>query len=322
LVILPSAVYNIYLRYMKERESYPAGPGGFDETYESHSSIGIYLGVVGALQVIAVASEIYGLMFHSIERCVNIRYPLLVRKMCISMDKAVIGTIIFTWIFSIIMAVVLYFFPMELSEAKTKLELISYSCNYFNLFGCNLYSIQNESIIIFIVIYTLPLIIVWFVNIVLYRSVRVSSSHPLGQVAKDDQTKVAGTLIVLTVTFSLFILPLIICLISGILLDTVYINLPEHYDPNAANLFNSFVFLAVLVSKINGFANIGVYYFRNEEFCRELTTLFTALRTCKVSELKISRKLRYHPKLKSKNSDQNLYDKTDKKESENKTDKN
>ena len=34
----------------KEREPYPAGPGGFDETYESHSSIGIYLGVVGALQ--------------------------------------------------------------------------------------------------------------------------------------------------------------------------------------------------------------------------------------------------------------------------------
>ena len=25
-------------------------------------------------------------------------------------------------------------------QAKTKLELISYSCNYFNLFGCNLYS--------------------------------------------------------------------------------------------------------------------------------------------------------------------------------------
>jgi len=34
----------------KEREPYPAGPGGFDDTYESHSSIGIYLGVVGALQ--------------------------------------------------------------------------------------------------------------------------------------------------------------------------------------------------------------------------------------------------------------------------------
>jgi len=42
----------------------------------------------------------------------------LVRKMCIAMDKAVIGTIVFTWIFSIIMAVVLYFFPMELSEAS------------------------------------------------------------------------------------------------------------------------------------------------------------------------------------------------------------
>ena len=75
LIVTPGAILNIYMRYFYVRDTYNAGPVGLNEFGLDHTWVTTYLEVFGFFTTVAVTSEIYALMFHSIERFICVKYP-------------------------------------------------------------------------------------------------------------------------------------------------------------------------------------------------------------------------------------------------------
>jgi len=232
-----------------------------------------YVDSVGFITTISIFVSIYTLAGAGFDRFRAVYKPLSYDKA--RANKLAKISIIFLWIVAVIIAALPIITPDAVLHYGITFELISVTLDF-------------KGVILYIVLFFIPLVIVWVVNISVYLVIRTHNklhrkvSRNCKPKAQEVEKKLAATLRLMVGIFTLNILPLWITLLSSLSIPKLKFDIPELLDLEALFIFITVQSLAVLLLLGNSFCNFFIYNSRSDEFRKTLkeVLLKVGLPTC------------------------------------------
>lgn len=223
-----------------------------------------YLNAVGFFTVLSLAVSVYTLVAAGIDRCVALAFPARYKQ-----DTKIPISLIANlsiWVIAVIFAVLPF-----------GVDLLRYS-----LVASILVSSSGPTVLIlYIVIFLIPLILMWAVTIASYvisrkyviswRRYSVGDDSTNGQGASERQ--LAKTFGIMVGVFSLSIVPSLVVLICGVSLRTIYYHRPTELIQESATTYTSFEVVVVFILMCNSLWNCFIYSVRDKDFrdaCRRM----------------------------------------------------
>ena len=135
-------------------------------------------------------------------------------------------------------------------------------------------------LILYAILFVIPLVIVWVVNLLTYyHSIKHANfRRSLTQTALKKRQRVerrlASTLRLMVGVFTFNTLPLIITLICPLFIPSIVPSTPTNFNAKSAIAFHTASFVAIILLLGNSLCNFFIYSARNHEFRRSLKSLF------------------------------------------------
>ena len=214
-----------------------------------------YLNAIGFFTLLSLFISVYSLMAAGIDRFIAINKPLRYNQ-----NTAVFGariTVVGIWIVGVLFAT----FPLYVSNLR------------YGVVAAILVSpAGREVVILYSVIFIIPLIVMWFLTIATFVLTKMKSSEWTTQTREREESQMAmeiklfRTLGVMVAVFSLCLIPSVLVLLIGLYLPDIYYNNPEVLDEQVASRYVSAEVIAVLLLTSNSLWNCFIYSARDPRF--------------------------------------------------------
>ena len=154
---------------------------------------------------------------------------------------------------------------------------------YFLLKAMIFVSLNFWGIVLYFVIFVIPLVIVWIVNVLIYYHCKKRSdfNFSMTEAALKKRQKIerrlASTLRLMVGVFTFNTLPLLVTLVVPFIIPGLVPTVLTEFDPRLTSVWSTVQGVAILLLLGNSLCNFFIYSVRNHEFRRSLKSLFIKL---------------------------------------------
>ena len=150
---------------------------------------------------------------------------------------------------------------------------------YFLLKAMIFVSLNFWGIVLYFVIFVIPLVIVWIVNVLIYYHCKKRSdfNFSMTEAALKKRQKIerrlASTLRLMVGVFTFNTLPLLVTLVVPFIIPGLVPTILAEFDPRLTSVWSTVQGVAILLLLGNSLCNFFIYSVRNREFRRALKSL-------------------------------------------------
>ncbi|XP_076813529.1 uncharacterized protein LOC143460054 [Clavelina lepadiformis] len=214
-----------------------------------------YFNVVGYFTIVSLVVSIYTLIAASVDLFLALYRPLVYLSNVAY--KLAIRLSLFVWVAAFVFAIL----PMVVPTLRYRLVA-----------SVMISSAGPDAIIMYAVVFLIPLVALWILTIATYVVARryfegrknLTRDHN-GDDAHHHRLTITLSIMVLVFTFSL--VPSVILLVASSFILNIYHHVPQHLDKNASVAYTSAEFVSILILTCNSFWNVVIYNARSKEFC-------------------------------------------------------
>jgi len=214
-----------------------------------------YLNAIGFFTILSLSVSVYTLVVAGIDRFVAINKPLRYnqRTAVLAARIAVVGI----WVAGILFAT----FPLYVHDLR-----------YGVVAAILISSAGRQVLILYSVIFFIPLIIMWVLTIVTFAITKTKSFEWATRTRDNEQDKIAlemklfRTLGIMVGVFTLCLLPSAIVLLLGLALPEIYFTNPETLNEQTTSRYTSAEVVVVMLLTSNSLWNCFIYSARDPKF--------------------------------------------------------
>ena len=228
-----------------------------DENLRKNALTPAYIDTVGFITAISIFVSVYTFAGAGLDRFKAVYHPFTYNKTRAQNIAKLLC--LFSWVIAAVFSAI----PIFISA-----DILKYGINFSLIVA----TLDFNGIILYVVIFFIPLLVVWLVNISVYVVIkrhhnlqrRVSTSTRSKN--EEIERKLAATLQLMVGVFTFNTLPLWLTFFGQLFIPSLMIQRPETLNPMAVSIFITVKAIAVLLLLGNSLCNFFIYNNRSEEF--------------------------------------------------------